>query len=987
MATIFNPIDKTIADQIDVRQGIMAGTITNQHARNTYLNKACVVKLIPLVKDTSLQPTNYNDFIFDNFTLKDNFFNSRDFKYNDKVEKPFIQNIEITSRSGNNYGATRTGKLTLIIPTKNQFNLIERYFRIGTAFLLEWGWGTYVDNTNSVNTIQRVDDLYYKENEVNETALENAILTQREFNQGNYDGGIFYITNFTTNIQNNATDYYYELTINMVSKGDILNSLEPNTPLVIDPDSENSTSIDDKIKNNPLIKYLDNLEKGIANPENPLTTSEEVPRTGTTTSGEIEGTTQTGTIIVPNDTTNNLRRIPDSLKDFTPNNNFITIRLSKPLPGGDPYAVYVTAFTDQKFNGGTKEESISYVKLRFILNLLSALVENSSEYVEQNQTYGLPLYYCTLEPSTPNPTFYKWKWEPYNHFASFNPERVVLPHYLLRDLVTVSSIKNFLSKEKDTNDRFKIGGILIRTKFLIDEISNLIKDNKFSFNNILDLILREINQWTDNELNLIKYDVDGTNKYSVVSLKSTDLIGEILPELKLYGKGSIVEQVDIDTVISNELSSQVAIMMNGSTNYKIDPMATSLLKFNTGIKSRLKRSEVTPNRRNPGGYLGAIKTIHERNHKFLSEQPIDVPPYQDSLDQFRKFKQDYSDAIVENSAYDGIQGTPLFPIKIRTTLPGISGIVIGNKLKIEDVRLPDIYTSNKVYYVVTNQQSKIENRYWQTFLDLSPQINTDVKGKSTQDTSDPNVVQTSQIPPVKIELLLDAIKNIESPGYEFLQGTLGLGPKWKPKGEIPNTSGFVPGTNVPLSSDSGWRTFPLYSGGTRPSSPEKRARGPYQMRPAAFVDAMRELKYPENEIAKVAKNTSTDPGKPKWEWAYPSKFESIIDTIGSTTSRANARALAKAYIERYQKQLQPDERTYLRLLSIYYLGSSAASNTLRTRNKTGFLDQAEEQDKNGSYTKYLTDGRTLLQNAGVPNNELNDPFIQKNILPSLSLLT
>jgi hypothetical protein len=763
----------------------------------------------------------------------------------------------------------------------------------------------------------------------------------------------------------------------MVSKGDILNSLEPNTPPVIDPDSESSTSIDDKVKNNPLIKYLDNLEKNIAiaNIENLLTgartssqrllTGEGTTQTGTTTSEEIEGTLRTGTIDVPGTFVGSNNTTNDSTLDLlNPNDNFITISISKPLPGGDPYDVYVTAFTDQKFNGGTKEESISYVKLRYILNLLSALVENSSEYVEQDQTYGLPLYYCTLEPSTPNPTFYKWKWEPYNHFASFNPERVVLPHYLLKDILTVSSIQKFLSKEKDIADRFKIGGILIRTKFLIDEISNLIKDNKFSFNNILDLILREINQWTDNELNLIKYDVDGTNKYSVVSLKSTDLIGEILPELKLYGKGSIVEQVDIDTVISNEISSQVAIMMNGSTNYKIDPMATSLLKFNTGIKSRLKRLTPQSNRRNPGGYLGVIETIHRNNHSFLFGNSKTIPPYQDSLDQFRKFKQDYSDAVVENSAYDGIQGTPLFPIKIRTTLPGISGIAIGNKLKIEDVRLPDIYTSNKVYYVVTNQQSKIENRYWQTFLDLSPQINTEggIKGKSTQDVENPNVVQNPEIPPINIELLLNVIKQIESGRIRFATlGGIEEGPIWFGVASQINSN--------PLLSTAGNDPHPV------------KARGPYQLKPDAVYDALE-----SNRNRSIVNNLLTENKPPiqyttsKYKWRDNLNFNNIIDTI------SGSRRLAKLYLQRYQTQLQPNERTYLRLLSIYYLGTSAAYNILRNNKGTGFLDQAEKQNKNGSYTKYLTDGRTLLENAGVPAVELNDPFIQANILSTFPVL-
>jgi hypothetical protein len=966
MATIFNPIDKTIADQIDVRQQIMDGTIRNQHARNTYLNKACVVKLVPLIKDISSPQSTitYDDFIFDNFTLKNNFFNnSTGFGYNDKVEKPFIQNIEITSRSGNNYGATRTGKLTLIIPTKNQFNSIERYFRIGTAFLLEWGWGNYVDKNGEsfkVEKIKWVDEKsYLNQDQVSEIVLEDAVLEQRKNNKGNYDGGIFFITNFTTNIQNNTTDYYYELTLNLVSKGDILNSLEPNTPFAIkDPDSESPTS-DDRIKNNPLIRLLIDLEYGIEvknvfsyiEENSPITrdTSNE-----TTTSEEVEDTSQTETIDTSEDSAQNYPEL-----NLSPKNNFIRVQGKRLVTPSYGTASPLIGFATQE----TQYESFSYIKLRFILNFLYFLDTNNSQFIEQNQPYRLPIYYCTLNSTPSNSIFYKWEWIPYEHFASFNPEKVILPHYPLIRGTTSRNVRNFLINEKIDNNSFKIGGILIRTKFLIDEISNLIKDNKFSFNNIIDLILREINQWTDNELNLIKYDIDGTNQYSIVSLKSTDSFEDNLPTLKLYGIGSTVEQVDIDTVISNELSSQVAIMMNGSTNYKIDPMATSLLKFNTGIKSRLKNFAIgsttgTP-KRNPQGYLNAIKIIHQRNHKFLSEEPISSSPYQDFLDQFRKFKQDYSEAVIENSAYDGIQGTPLFPIKIRTTLPGISGIAIGNKLKIEDIRLPDIYTSNNVYYVVTNQQSKIENKYWQTFLDLSPQINTDVKALSTQGASDPNVVQTPQNPDVILSKLLNVIQKLESKGTKFAEvNGREQGPVWSPANSLSRTN------NYPLLSTAG------------NDSREVKARGPYQLKPDAAYDALQYSSF--SNIINVLLTLNNPPIQnttSKYKWKDTVNFNNVVDTVSS------ARILARDYITRYQSLLQPKDRTYLRLLSLYKLGTSALySNSFITRAKPGNPGADRE------YPGYIEQGRDFLQAEGVPNNELNDNFIQEFILPTLEVL-
>jgi hypothetical protein len=955
MATIFNAITGSIAGQIDVRQRIMAGNVTDQHARNTYLNKACVVKLVPLVKDTSSPQSaiTYDDFIFDNFTLKNNFFNNpTGFGYNDKVEKPFIQNIEITSRSGNNYGATRTGKLTLIIPTKNQFNLIERYFRIGTAFLLEWGWSKYVvyegNKVNSESTLF-VDSSTYNGDVVDDVSLENAILQKRESNKGNYDGGIFYITNFTTNIQNNTTDYYYELTLSLVSKGDILNSLKPSIAPV---SGSGDNDISDKIKKNPIINVLEHLENEETN-------------------------------LFPE--TNDNQNFKKFTEEYPNNKNHIKIAKKTQTEyrgraaGGTVVVEKVTT---------TISESKSYVKLRYILKLLGIFTEENSIFIEGDQQYIVPEYSNTIPLKTAeDPTRVgnrfetrtsietpEWEWDSNIHFASFNPTRIILPHYVFYS-DTNNSIKEFLQ-----NEPYQIGSILIRTKFLIDELSNLIKNDKFNFNNIIDLILREINQWTDNELNLIKYDIDSKNQYSIVSLKSTDSIESSLPTLKLYGKGSIVEQVDIDTIISNEISSQVAIMMNGSTNYEIEAQSISLLKFNNGIRSRLKSGNAMGE--GAATFTNKVKTLlnviasnHQEIHRFVSNPDKDdqarVDSYiSDTLSVYRKFKQKFIDANIQFNNLDGLEGTPLFPIKIRVILPGISGIVIGNKLKIEDVRLPDIYTRNDVYYVVTSQQSKIENRYWQTLLELSPQINTaDIKLRRQKSIE----AQQSNLDNVEVDLnytaLLSAIKNQESRGY-----------KWSNSGRSPYTSNNAPGINI---------NIPLLSG-AEPKGDGKnyepgeadylKARGPYQMKPDALFDAYEfgegillsgnirvNKEHILNNVVRPRIFNEIGFGDAKYSWKDTTTFNQIIDTP-LLASRAVER-----YIKRYlnSRDVPIKKRTYLRALAIYKIGSGARLDNV-------FIARINQSDNK----KYLQDARTYLINIEkIPEDNLRDPFIEQYIGP------
>jgi hypothetical protein len=721
--TIFEPLDPIIQKQLETRQDIMANKVTNQNPRMTYLNKACNVRLIPLVKDISLE-TDYENFVFSNFTLKDSFFDTVS-SFQDKKEKPYIDNFEVLTRSGTKVGATRTGNLTLIIPTKNQFNLIERYFRIGTPFLLEWGWGKYVTFNNpndySSNNLQFVNEEEVLKDDLNDVVIEKEVIRLKTTNQGNYEGGIFYITNFTTSIKNSDTDFYFELNISMVSKGDILNNLQTTTNTNIDSPVDDN-DFENLIKNNPVIIFLKNLPEIDKSREESEVDNNVILKEGDYKSGFSFRLTQV-------DADNTI--------------------------GGFPAISGVSAqvVTTPRISS-TNSNQISYIKLGAFLNNLSIILESDETFkfgfdrdLSKNREYILPDY--PLVKNSGNSLF-----DSSTHFASFNPFKFILPHF----------------NTPETTGSQKIDDILIRVEFLIDEISKLVKDGKNDLNNILKIILDAINDWTDGELDLIKYINEEKSAYEIVSAKDKDNPDDNLFTLKLYGLGSIVESTEIDTTIDNKIASQVAIMMNGSFNFEADSNAISLLKFNKNIRSRFNnnidneelqesqtsstqsansfdafniastdRTSVSPvsafnkfvdslksKRLNDKTTLDKIKKDLENFHKFIARKDgiVDDAPFTELLNLYKKFKQDYISLLTTNNQLDQIRGTPLFPIKIKTTLPGISGMKIGNRLKIEDIRLPEVYIEDKVYYVVTNIQNKVTNRYWTTFLDLSPQINT-----------------------------------------------------------------------------------------------------------------------------------------------------------------------------------------------------------------------------------------------------------------------
>jgi len=947
--TIFEPLDPIIQKQLETRQDIMANKVTNQNPRMTYLNKACNVRLIPLVKDISTE-TDYKNFVFSNFTLKDSFFDTVS-SFQDKKEKPYIDNFEVLTRSGNNIGATKIGNLTIIVPTKNQFNLIERYFRIGTPFLLEWGWGKYVTFNNpndySSNNLQFVNEENVLEDDLNDVDIEKEVIRLKTANQGNYEGGVFYITNFTTSIKNGDTDFYFEMNIRMVSKGDILNNLKNNDTNDDSPVDDNN--IENLIKNDPIISFLKNLP--------------EIDRLSRAIglAGSEVGNEAIETIL------------KERFSNFTPGDYVPDFSLTR-LTFSTTRGAGVNRFGgddggDSSDPATTFSRPLSYIKLGAFLDNLSRIHESDKDFkygfnrnLSKDREYILPNY-PLVKDFDENSLF-----NPYKHFTSFNPFKFILPHFSL------------------STQTQKIDDILIRVEFLIEEISKLIKDDKNDLNNILKIILDTINNWTDGELDLIKYINEDKLADEIVSTKSEDNFGELFT-LKLYGLGSIVESTEIDTTIDNKISSQVAIMMNGSSNFKTDSEAISLLKFNKNIRSRFNNDIGTPSAESPqvtasqilgeGSFVASnilnnniaslrlnrefkttldkleigLKTfgnfqVKEGDQLVYKDGLDDDAPFTELLNLYKKFKQNYISFLTKSDLLDQIRGTPLFPIKIKTTLPGISGMKIGNRLKIEDIRLPEVYIEDKVYYVVTNIQNKVTNRYWTTFLDLSPQINTVIDSTKVvlpEGTLAPGSGVLSFVE-VDFEKLLDVIRKLESGGIRFS----GDGPIYDREGVT-------------------YIGPPLFS--SEITSDNKKARGPYQLKPAATVDALQYLKE-TNKIPELLEKVGAI-----WLWKDTTNFNNIIDTI------SGSRRLARAYIERYQNTIDGGNagaRTYLRLLSLYKLGTSARF--------TGTFITAARKDGD-AYRKYITDGRKFLQDLNVPNNQLNDTFIQRNILTNLPTLS
>ena len=128
-----------------------------------------------------------------------------------------------------NRGSIRKATITLKAHNKFQFDIIELlYLRLGFTMMLEWGWDRYLDINGVLqktgNTI--IEDEWFKANGTTQLQMLNTIQKKRRDYQGNYDGFFGKVSNFTWNFN---PDGSYDISIDLITLGDVIESLKVNT--------------------------------------------------------------------------------------------------------------------------------------------------------------------------------------------------------------------------------------------------------------------------------------------------------------------------------------------------------------------------------------------------------------------------------------------------------------------------------------------------------------------------------------------------------------------------------------------------------------------------------------------------------------------------------------------------------------------------------------------------------------------------------------
>ena len=153
------------------------------------------------------------------------------------------------------------------------------YFRIGYTMLLEWGHNIFIDNTINTGNGNYDPDLINRstfftqpfekffDNNSTQNDIIALIKTQRQTDSYNYDAMLGKVVNFSWKFN---TDGSYDISLNLVGLGDVIEALKINTSTTGNTGAKPSDLLSDEEKR------LIELEKQKENAENALAAAEQI---------------------------------------------------------------------------------------------------------------------------------------------------------------------------------------------------------------------------------------------------------------------------------------------------------------------------------------------------------------------------------------------------------------------------------------------------------------------------------------------------------------------------------------------------------------------------------------------------------------------------------------------------------------------------------------------------------------------------------------
>lgn len=157
-----------------------------------------------------------------------------------------------------NRGSIRSATVQIKAHNQFQFDLLELlYMRLGYTMLLEWGHMNYIDNNGKRQKVGTTltETLFFKNEERDQNEVLEKIQEQRINYQGNVDAFFGRVTNFSWQFSKDGT---YDITLELYTLGDVIESLAINVPVSVPPALQANEDKTKRIANYTILeKWMD----------------------------------------------------------------------------------------------------------------------------------------------------------------------------------------------------------------------------------------------------------------------------------------------------------------------------------------------------------------------------------------------------------------------------------------------------------------------------------------------------------------------------------------------------------------------------------------------------------------------------------------------------------------------------------------------------------------------------------------------------------
>ena len=661
---------------------------------------------------------------------------------------PGIQSVNVTTGPR---GSLRFAEVKIKAWNRAQFEIIDTlYLRLGFTMLLEWGHTSYIDNKGKYSTTigdlsqdflegkalkdDGVDEGVAKGQELGQYDVLAMLRALRKKYQGNYDGLYGKVSNYSWSF---AKDGSYDITVKLVSMGDIIESLKINSksdsvslqsiPYELDRFSKLSPADQAQeaylyyLKPNPDMQVKD---KGtLVEPYKQILAKQDADRKEKEKQIE-EGTASSQTIIQASrdkhDIGHMLAQVVDSLD-------------SVPAPYGR--GVYRKFFGVSGKCDAIKQEWEGHTPTYYLrLGSFLEWYQKAKMVVGKN---GKPLVKIDFDTDT-NFMFYS-----YLQMSADPRICMVQTNYSVVDTTTnkvTKTLEVFRGGEPwrlSDQGPAKVMNVYMNLEFLLGLVDTSVDDKgKVSVLDYLQGICDGINRALGG-INSLKVVVDEEeHTIRIIDEVHIPQRDQLLKEqnrplsegiFSLYGfrnvggkdRASFITDFSIQTELSKDTAAMITIGAQAA-GVVVGEDATAFSKWNEGLIDRIEPTKLDPNVKDATNVSEVFKDSAKNYMTFLNdlgtvngEFPVwnteNIDTYPSFLSSYLQYKE-AATAVKRKSASPTVG---FLPINLSLTMDGLAGMKVYQRFSIDSTFLPSNYP-NSLQFIISSISHTISDNKWST---------------------------------------------------------------------------------------------------------------------------------------------------------------------------------------------------------------------------------------------------------------------------------